>query len=459
MTDMKDSIGGKQKTSIIRSVGVLVSGTVFAHAITAMALPVLSRLYSPSDFSALAVFSGLMSVIAVAACLRFDVAVPIIDSDLDAINLLALALTCAALVSAIIAIPSIFLSKYIAALLNQPILQNFLWLLPIGVFLAAGFSVLQNWFVRKKQFSLITYSKIGQSSVGAVTQIGMGIGKVSPLGLLVGYVMNAGAACVVMGYRFVKEESGLIRRITWQQMKVLFVVHHRFPKYSTLESLCNVAAIQIPIILIAVVAVGPEAGFLTMAINVMQAPMALVGTAIGQVYISHAPEKYSEGNLGGFTTEILGGLLKAGVGPLLFVGIVSPVAFSIVFGEEWRRAGQMVAWMTPWFIMQFIASPISMALYIIGYQRAALCLHIFGLVVRVTSVLVVGALAANWVTEAFAVSGFIIYLLLLIVVLRAAAVSSSQVMHRIVKCVPHVMMWVVIGIGVVIVCNSIHGRI
>ena len=56
----------------LRAVLVLVGGTAFAHAITALALPILTRLYSPADFSTLAVFSSLLSIVAVAACFRFD---------------------------------------------------------------------------------------------------------------------------------------------------------------------------------------------------------------------------------------------------------------------------------------------------------------------------------------------------------------------------------------------------
>lgn len=453
------SVDGKQRYSVIRSVGVLVSGTVLAHSITALALPVLSRLYSPDDFSTLAVFSGLMSIIAIAACLRFDIAIPIPDNDTDALNILACALLSAVLVAGLIAIPAIFISEEIAVWLNRPILQHFLWLLPIGVLLAAGFSVLQNWFVRKKQFGLITYSKIGQSSVSTGTQIGLGYLGYAPFGLLLGYVMNAGAACTLLGYRLLRDKSNTLGEITWSRMRIMFATYHRFPKYSALESLSNVAAIQVPIILIAALAVGPEAGYLNMAISVMQAPMALVGMAIGQVYISQAPDEYRAGKLGDFTSEIFGGLLKAGIGPLLFAAIVAPVAFPFVFGKNWGHAGQLIVWMTPWFIMQFIASPISMALHVIGHQRTALYLQIFGLVTRVATVWVVSALAVNWVAEAFAVSGFVAYLSMLVVVLHAVSIRFDQILRGFLKSLPHVLMWVVIGIGTVIVFHAIPGLI
>jgi O-antigen/teichoic acid export membrane protein len=321
------------------------------------------------------------------------------------------------------------------------------------VLLGACYSALQSWFVRKKQFSLIARSRVGQSVGGAGTQVGLGFGGVAPLGLFVGSIMNTSVACIVLGYNLLRAESRLLKTISWLRMKVMAVSYHRFPKYSSLEALSNCAALQVPIVMIAAMPVGPEAGYLTMAMYVMQAPMALVGTAIGQVYLSRAAGEYRADKLGDFTADIFAGLLKVGVGPLLFAGIVSPVAFVIVFVEAWIRAGQLVVWMTPWFIMQFIASSISMALHVSGNQRTALSLQIFGLIIRVTAVWVAETVALNWVSEAYAISGFVFYSVYLVVVLRAVSVRSDQILRGIVKSFPHALTWAVIAVGVAIGLN------
>lgn len=63
MSNKDGLIAGKPRNNFIRSVGVLVGGTALAHGITALALPELSRLYSPADFSALFVFTSLLFII------------------------------------------------------------------------------------------------------------------------------------------------------------------------------------------------------------------------------------------------------------------------------------------------------------------------------------------------------------------------------------------------------------
>ena len=448
MTTKEILATSKQRSNFIRSVGLLVSGNALAHAFTAVATPFLSRLYSPGDFSALAVFSGLMSLFSAAACLRFDLAVTIPDNDTDAMNILTLALSSAGAVSVLIAIPSLLMPDKIARKLNQPILQSYLWLLPPGILLAASYSALQSWFLRKKQFGLIAGSRVSQSVGGASAQVGFGLAHAAPFGLLIGYIINSGAACVVLGCNLLIEQKQVLQTISLARIRAMATAHYRFPKYSTLEALSNTAAIQLPIIMIAAVAAGPEAGYLTMAMYVMQAPVALVGTAIGQVYLSRAPDEHRIGRLGQFTAEIFGGLLKVGVGPLLFVGIVSPVLFPVVFGKPWARAGQLVSWMTPWFVMQFIAYPISMALHVTGNQRTALLLQISGLVIRVGTVWFVGVVAANWIAEAYALSGFLIYLLYVALVLRAVSYRTMELTRHLTQSLPHIVAWTLIALGI-----------
>jgi len=280
-----------------------------------------------------------------------------------------------------------------------------------------------------------------------LAQMGLGYGHVGALGLLVGYVMNTGAACVALGFRLLRRDTEILRLISWTRMKTVFAAYHRFPKYSTLEALSNSAAIQVPVVLIAANATSrTEAGFLILAMNVMQAPMALVGVAISQVYLSRAPEEHRAGRLGPFTVEVFGGLLKAGVGPLLFVGIVAPVIFPIIFGGAWHRAGVLVSWMTPWFVLQFLASPISMAMHVAGKQKIALGLQAFSLFTRIIIVWCAGFLVPTGIAEIYAASGFIIYLIYLVVILRAVSANFMDIFTHFSKSIKLLMLWALLAV-------------
>ena len=427
--------------SLLRSAGVLLGGTAFAHAILALALPVVTRLYTPDDFNVLAVFASLLLTLSVAACLRFDLAIPIAEHAEDAFNVLALALLCALLVSAALAVCVLFLSHDIANWLNTPELESYLWLVPLGVLVAACASALQFWHARIKAFGTLARTRIGQSCAVVATQIGCGWLNVAPLGLLLGQVLNSGASVLSLGYRVLRNERALLSSVSWRRMRAQFVEYDRFPKYSTVEALANVGSSQLPIVLIAALAAGPEAGYLALALAIVQAPTSLIGGAAGQVYLSHAAEEHRAGRLGAFTVTVVGGVFKAGAGPLLLAGIVAPDAFAIIFGEDWRRAGVLVTWMVPGCVMQLLSFPVSMALPVVGRTRASLVLMLAGLAIRVGMVYAALFAFGGWLTEAYALSALVFYTLYLALVLRIVAARRADLYAQLRSALPIVGAW------------------
>ncbi len=439
----------------VRSVGVLVGGSAVSQLIMALSLPVATRLYTPEDFAVLALFTSIVSIVSVAACLRFDIAVPIPEGDGEAVNVLALALFFAAALSLAFAIPALAAPTVVADALGRPQIAGYLWLLPIAIFLAASYSALQFWSVRQKAFRPIAITRIAQSSAAAGTQIGLGFATSGPLGLVLGMALNMGAGAVGLLARLLTANRASLADISTARMRKAFRDHIRFPKYSALEAVCNSASIFLPVVLIAAHAPAAEAGFVILAMQVMQAPMSLIGNAVAQVYMSQAPAAHREGDLGAFTVRILGGLMRTGVGPLIFAGIVAAPAFAIIFGAEWRAAGELVAWMTPWFVMQFLSSPVSMSLHVTGHQRAALLLQIAGLVIRVGAVLAAIALAPQHLAQAYALSGLVFYAVYVATVLRIVGARAGDVRRECGRFLPWAIAWGVAGAACVVVVELI----
>lgn len=425
--------------SFLKSVAVLVSGTALGHGITAAALPVLSRLYTPADFSLLAVFAGLVSIISVAACLRFDIAVALPETDDEALVVVALAiLSAAALTSVFFAIVTIA-PNLMSRVTNQDNLSEHLWLMPVGILFAGTYSTLQSWFVRQKRFSLIARTRITQSASAAGTQLGLGALGITPFGLIFGNILNTGSACIELGTRFLSsaENRAKIFNLKYSDLQKAFKKYDRFPKLSTSEALFNSAALQVPMIMIAAMAVSPEAGYLAFAMFVMQAPMALFGTAVGQVFISQAPHENRNGNLAKFTIHIFERLLKTGVGPLVAGGILAPVVFSTIFGNQWQPSGTLIAWMTPWFVMQYLSTPISMALHVSGRQGAAMILQAFGLVLRILAIWLASK-ADQPLGIAFSVANFFFYSIYLILILGVVGAKLSEIIASISRSFPFI---------------------
>jgi O-antigen/teichoic acid export membrane protein len=154
-----------------------------------------------------------------------------------------------------------------------------------------------------------------------------------------------------------------------------------------------------------------------LAMQVLGAPMALIGGAVAQVYLAEAPERLRRNELRHLTQRTIWSMLRIG-GPVLgATGALAPLIFSPVFGPEWGRAGNIVAMLAPSFLLQFLVSPVSMVLHVTGNVLTAMLLQGFGFVLRAGIVLVAAIFAPEWIVEAYAGTSVLYYLAYIVIVL------------------------------------------
>lgn len=285
---------------MVRDVIRLVTGTLGGRLITLGAMPLVTRLYSPEDFSLLAVYLGTVSIVGAVTCLRFDVAVPVADNDEDAGHLLILALIAALVVSALSLAAALLAPAETAALLGQPVLAPWLWLVSLGILFSGAYAALQSWATRARRFSSIAVTRVTQAVIGVSTTLTLGWAGVAPFGLMLGNMLNLSAGGLRLGLEALRQDRTALAGVTRRSLAAAFARYRRFPLYSAPEALANLAGTQVPILLVASIA-GKEAGFLLLAQMAMAAPMTLLGSSISLVYVSRAPAELQEGRLASFT--------------------------------------------------------------------------------------------------------------------------------------------------------------
>ena len=402
--------------SFAKNVSILVGGTAFSQLIGLLALPFLTRIYSPDDFSVLAVYTSLLTLISVIACLRFEIAIPLPKKNKDAVALLLLSFGSVCIITILTIIGVALFSEQLNKATEGKLI-GYLWIIPIGVFLAGIYNALQYWSTRQRNFSLIAKTRMTQSISGNGVQLSLGYLGVGSLGLLLGQLLNVGAGIWGLGRYLLKNHFRALKNISFNRIKRTCKQYDRFPKYSTWEAFANAGSIQLPIILIAYYAAGPEVGFIMLAMRLLSSPLRLIGGAVSQVYLAEGANKYHQGTLKTFTYQTILNLAKVGTIPLLLAGIFAPFVIPFIFGAEWDRAGILISWMVPWFFLQFITSPISMALHITNSQKVALTLQLFGFCLRTGTVVLAGIYYNNLIGEYYAISGLFFYSLYLLLVL------------------------------------------
>jgi O-antigen/teichoic acid export membrane protein len=91
----------------------------------------------------------------------------------------------------------------------------------------------------------------------------------------------------------------------------------------------------------------------------MVVPVALVGQAISQVFLSRAARASEGGSGAHLASGVLRRLWLIALPLAVLVGVAAPEFFSFVFGGAWHQAGVYAQWQAPWLLFSLVASPLS----------------------------------------------------------------------------------------------------
>lgn len=408
---------------------------MLAQALGFLALPLLTRLYTPNDFSLLALYTSTLSILATIASGRYNLAISLPKADRDGLALLCVALlmTIAStiLISIIIAIFYTNLANFILQFEpHQVSAVSYLWMLPLGVLMYSLYDALQYWTSRKRRFYVITRTRVARAVGGVSTQAACGVFASGPFGLIFGHLVSGCLGIIGLARNLFASDRAGLSLLSWRLIIRQAHKFRHFPQLSVPEALLNVASSQLPILIIGYSLPGPEAGQIMLAMMVIGAPMALIGSSASQVYLAEAPERMRQGTLLIFTRDTMLTLFKYSAPGLVTLGAAAPFTFSFIFGQEWERAGWLVLWMTPWYIIQFVTSPLSTILVVKNHLQLSVVIQVAGIIIRLGAIMLAIWVQPNFLAEYYALSGAVFYGLFFIVVYRVSGRDKKKRSHH-----------------------------
>lgn len=405
------------KNRFARSVSVLAGGTAAGQIIVVAASPILTRLYSPEDFGLLAVYAGLLGIFAVAVSLRYELAIPIPESDEEAASVVILSLLVVLGMTAISAGIVWAWGESITTVLNTPALEPYFWLLPIGLLLIGIYQVFSYWAIRVKAFPAIARTKLTQ----AIGMVGVQLGgyALGPFALLLGQATGHAAGASSLAGLAMRRRWLVFRKVRLADVRWAAVRYRRFPVYHSWAGVLHKIGTELPLILFAGLFSPAAAGLYMLAHRVLAMPMQLLGKAVADVFFSSASEAQRNGDLAPLVSSIHHKLAHIAMPPTFVLLIAGPDLFALVFGAEWRQAGEIAQWMAPWIYLVFVTSPLSQVVSVLEKQAQFLIFQGVLLAARIGA-LVIGGLHGDLIfavallsgVSALCYAGFLVWLIL-----------------------------------------------
>jgi len=343
-----------------------------SQVVVVAASPILTRLYSPSDFGALQVFISLTGLVLVFAAGRYDIAIFLPEDEQSAIDILGLTVACVTL-TAVVTAAVVAVCHYCWILPTSVLgLKRYLWLLPISVVGGGLYNMLSSWAMRQGHYKQIATTKFTQAGAQIATQLAGGVVIHGPLGLLVGDAVGR----IVGSGRFLRElwrsHRHQIRAIRVSRMIALAVRYREYPLVSMWGTLINTSGLALPSLFMAQYYGARETGWFALVNRVLAIPAALIGTNIAQVYTAEAAKlsRSNPGRLLEIFLKITRRMLYVGFVPCVLFTIFAPWLFYIIFGEAWRGAGEYARYLAFMFYGGLLNSPVNMTLNILQRQRS-----------------------------------------------------------------------------------------
>ncbi|MEW2589380.1 oligosaccharide flippase family protein [Micromonospora aurantiaca] len=391
----------------------IAAGSAGGQLLALAAVPLLARIYRPADFGHLAVVTALAVTLGTVAALRFEMAIPLPKRESDAQALVTLGLVAACGTGFVGAVAVLVAGGEVAWWFGQPELAPWLWVVPPSAAALGAVLVLNQLAVRHFRYATIGRRNLFQSLGVVFTQITAGVAGLRSGGLILGFGFGqVVAAAVLLRDARRRVQDG---KADHEPRRLLAVArrYRRFPLLMAPSGLLNVLGTQLPVLLVAYWYGSTVAGWLGLTQRVVAMPVALVASAVAQVYLAEIARIAREQPAAGRRVFVRASRKLALVaGPsALAVVVAAPTLFSLVFGPQWRSSGGYAQAMAVFMAAQLVASPLSQTLIVFERQGLQLAWDAGRLLLVAGTVAVVASVGGSPLTAvwSFGIAGALSY--------------------------------------------------
>lgn len=370
-----------QGSDYLKNVTTLASGTTIAQGISLITAPILYRIYDKEDYGTLALYIGIVGVIGVFSTMQYLQPILLEKEDDDAKKVMWLNRLINTCVTTVVFLLVLFLGKYIAGWLNNPMITPWLYLIPVSIFFSGQNEIFRVWANRKKKYKIMSFNAILTAILVPIVSISIGLLHDGPLGLFLGLVASQIVPAIILLIALTRNEDLGLKYFDFSFIKKKAKEYQNFPMYSLPSEFVNRLTSQMPVFMLSIYLGPAVVGVYNLCVRMLGLPVQLIGGAIGEVFKQKASLDYNEtGSFNIIFKKTLKSLVIISVIPLMVVIFFGPDLFGFIFGEQWRQAGVFSQILIFMFMLQLVTSPLTYAYIISNKLKEDFLLHVYILV-------------------------------------------------------------------------------
>ena len=321
-----------------------------------------------------AVYASITSIFGVLACLRYEQAIVLPDSQEEAASIFSLSVFAAIGVS-LFTIPLIWITgPYLLDGDKYSILGRLIWLVPVSVFVYGLTLALEYWSTRNKRFTQLSIARLFSSVTSNSGMLGSGtLGYTSGSSMIFSNLAGQSVSCSLLAKSTWKIHGMLIwKNLSFQKVRDSAYRYKKFPLYNGWAGLLNIVSWQLPIFVLTGYFSPEIAGFYAFGFRIIQMPMSLIGGAVTQVFHQSASEANNNGRLPQLVETLVQKMIKISVFPTIILLLTGKDLYIFSFGENWAEAGVYTQILSIWGLVWFISGPLNTLFGVLELQEKGL---------------------------------------------------------------------------------------
>lgn len=327
-----------------RKVMSLSALTALGQASFVIALPMLSRLYTPSDFGLFTVYLSIVNIGGPIVGLKFESALYAARNKQEASSTLALSVLTITIMSSVAAVALFMFSRQLMGTVS-PAARWMAWFLPFGLFLAGMWSASSAWAVKSEAISTLGIARLAQPAAMTGMQLVAGLTVPASGIILIGAHLISHIAYSTFIFSRTVSLSDLSALVPnrWTVVLQHARAQSRFPVYVLPAQISFLAVSNLPPLLLSLFYGAEIAGYCGIAYRLVAAPLAVASLPLGAIFtsvISQLPHGTVVVPLA--RRVFLASLLFVAV-PILLLGAAAPAFAPAVLGDRWLNTGQIIA--------------------------------------------------------------------------------------------------------------------
>ncbi|HCV9049295.1 TPA: type 8 capsular polysaccharide synthesis protein Cap8K [Staphylococcus aureus] len=344
---------------------ILSSG--IAQVILIITTPIITRLYSPTEFGEFTIFSNIAMILIPIINARYDLLIVNTKNDRSA-NILSQISFLISLLILLILIP-IFA---IGAWLYPNFILDFIFII-IMLFLVSLTNIFTNYLNKERKYKVLSLINVFRAGSMALLQIIFGLLALGSLGLIIGFSLSY-IAGITLGYKTFKKHFNIVR--DKEETKALFLENKNQLVYSTPSILLNSLSFSVVVFFIGILYTNTEVGIYGMAIRVLGIPVTIISLGLSKIFMQQANDYYIEhGNFRNLLLKFSSILVIVSIILYVPLYLFSEELVNILLGHSWVDAITVIKIVIPLFVIRLIVSTVSLSVIVLQKQQLELILQ------------------------------------------------------------------------------------